>query len=44
MEELITTDQALMPVQLLGTPQQVAEKTRINQQRVKENLDNLYNK
>jgi len=42
LEELMTSEQARMAVALPGTPQDVAESTGIEPQRVKEALDELF--
>ena len=42
LKELMTPDQARMIVELPGTPQEVAEKTGIDVNRVKDNLDALF--
>ena len=42
MEELMSPDQALMVTELPGTPQEVAEKTGIDVNRVRDNLDELF--
>ena len=42
LETLMTPDQAKMAAALPGTPEEVAEKTGIDVNRVRDNLDELY--
>ena len=42
MEQMMSPDQARMALELPGTPQEVAEKTSIDVDRVRDNLDELY--
>jgi len=42
MEQMMSPDQARMALELPGTPQEVAEKTGIDVDRVRDNLDELY--
>ena len=44
LEEMMTPDQARMAVALPGTPDEVAEKTGIDKNRVKDSLDELFYK